>query len=152
MWWLHLFTAKWLLPHWWPENCKKNDLWNFMANRVNVANDHNNVFHTCNAKPKVLNKQLISCKRGREIRRCSPPTPACVHSPAPPSGCRSGSYSRADVWRFSNLCACHGEMCRLTPVIPTVDLNQHRNLHLNPPPSPQVPADSPQTPPPLHSV
>lgn len=39
-----------------------------------------------------------------------------------------------------------GRWGRPTPVIPTVDLNQHRNLHLNPPPSPQVPADPPPTP------
>lgn len=57
--------------------------------------------YTCDAIWKVLNKRLISCQRSRG-------TPHPLPS-SPESGCCSDSYSRADVWRFSNLRSCHGE-------------------------------------------
>lgn len=80
-----------------------------------------------------VNKQPISCKRGKKFRRRS--CPRLFRTAAFPARIAGRAFDG-----FLIFAPATGRWGRLTPVIPTVDLNQRRNLHLNPPLSPQVPA------------
>lgn len=91
-----------------------------MANGVNAANNHTNVFYACNAMWKVINTRLIPCKCRKEFRRCSsPPSPSPL--PRPGAGLRPlpGSSERLALQTriaartfdgFLIFCACHREM------------------------------------------
>lgn len=121
------------------ENCKQKDLLNFMGNSVNTAN----LFHACDAARTVLNKELISSKRGKKFRRCPPPPRLLLLLLLRTAAAQTRIAGRT----FDGFLICApatGRWGRLTSVIPTVDLNQRRNLHLNPPPPPPPPPRQPR--------